>query len=279
MIFSHTITNMLENKDTQKALGATVIILIIGFIGWYIVRDISHTNSTKDIDTTIEDGSLESLIESGDAEIVGIPVDVDLNTNSVSKPTLGRTITMPERFTPEAVTILQNNIATLTAQLKENPDSLQAWSDLANQYKIIDDFEGAREIWEYLILVTQNNTVIRISLGNLYHYQLRNFEKSEAVFKEALRVNDKTVEVYVGLHELYRYSYKTGSTLAVDILKEGITAVPENTDIRMLLASYYTKLDMKAEATAVYEEVLMMANSAGNTNLVTIIEAAIQSLK
>ena len=63
------------------------------------------------------------------------------------------------------------------------------------------------------------------------------------------------------------------------LLKEGIAVVPDNTDIRMLLASYYTELGMKDEARAVYEEVLVIADTAGNTNLVTITEAAIDSLK
>lgn len=271
---------MFTDKNTQKVVGAVIIILLLGFVGWYIARDFSPLSSEKvGESTTVENGSIESLVESGDAEIVEIPVDVNLNANSIAQPTLNRTITMPERFTPEAVRILQNNIATLTTQLEEDPSLFHSWSDLATQYKIIDDFEGAREVWEYLIKITKDNAIIRISLGNLYHYQLRDFEKSEEVFKDLLSINEKTVEAYVGLHELYRYSYKTDTTLAIDILKEGIAAVPNNTDIRMLLASYYTKLEMKDEARAVYEEVLVMANSAGNTNLVTITEAAIESLK
>lgn len=270
---------MTLHKDTQKALGATVIILVIGFIGWYIVRSIPSTNSTQYIDTSIEDGSLDALVESGDAQVEEIPVDINLDANTAIRPKLDRSTVIPSRFSPEAVTILENNITKLKDQLANDPNSFQGWIDLANQYKIIDDFKGAAEIWEFLSITAEGNTISRINLGNLYHYELKDFEKSEAIFRDVISINNEIVDAYTGLHELYRYSFKKPTTLAVDVLKEGIAAIPNNIDLRMLLASYYTKLDMKTEANAVYEDVLVMARNAGNTNLVTIIEAAIQSLK
>ncbi|MFC1731275.1 tetratricopeptide repeat protein [candidate division KSB1 bacterium] len=265
---------MIENKNTQKAVGAVIIIVLIGFVGWYIARDFSLTDTD-----TIEDGSIESLVESGDAEVNEIPVGVDLNIDAVVRPELGRAVVMPERFSSEAIVILLNNIATLTEQLKEDSNSFHSWSDLAAQYKIIDDFEGAKEIWEFLITTAKENVGPYINLGNLYHYQLKDYEKAESAFKDALNINDKLEQAYSGLHELYRYSYKIDTTLAVDILKEGVVAIPDSVDLRMLLASYYTKLGMNDDARAVYEEVLIMANTAGDTNLVTIVEAAIESLK
>jgi len=201
------------------------------------------------------------------------------SADEVLRPKLDRVIVIPERFSPEAEAILRKNIDTLKTQLKGDPNSFQAWSDLANQYKILDDFEGAREIWEYLSIAAEGNTVSKINLANLYHYQLRDYEKSEAIFRDVIAMNGQIVEAYTGLHELYRYSFKTPTTLAIDVLKEGITAIPDSIDLRMLLASYYTELKLEEEARAVYGEVLTMANEAGDTNLVTIVEAAIDSLK
>lgn len=270
---------MFKDKNTQNALGATIIILVIGFITWYIVRDVTPTGQQGEGVNTVKEGNIEALVESGYAEIDEIPVNLDLKADSIVRPELGRAIVMPERFTNEAIEILINNISTLTAQLKEDPNSFQAWTDLAAQYKIIDDFEGAIEIWNFLSIAAEGDTGSRINLGNLYHYQLREFEKSEAVFKDVIGINKRIVEAYTGLHELYRYSYKTDTTLAIDILKDAIVTIPDSIDLRMLLASYYTELGMKNEADAVYEDVLTMAQSAENTNLVTIVEAAIESLK
>ncbi len=271
-------TDKINSEKTQKIIGITVTVLLVGLIGWYVMRDISPVNPTGELDK-VGGGSIEALVESGDAEIKEIPTGLDLDVDTVARPKLGRAITFPDRFSSEAIEILVNNIATLTTQLKEDPNSFQAWSDLAIQYKIIDDFEGAAEIWGFLIISTEDNVNTRINLGNLYHYQLREYEKSEAVFKEIIDIDSSVSGAYTGLHELYRYSYKTDTAQAIDILKEGVVAVPDDIDIRMLLASYYTKIDMKDEALLVYEEVLVMANTAGNTNLVTIIESAIQNLK
>ena len=279
-VFPRTITSMFKDKNTQKVLGATVVILLVGFIGWYIVQDISSKDTKKEAvkgeEKIIKEGDIGALGRGGDVEIKEIPIGTDSST--LLHPKLGRIVVMPDRFTPEAIEILTNNIATLTTKLKEDPSSFENWSSLAIQYKVIDDFEGAVEIWKFLISASEGNIDSRINLGNIYHFQLREYEKSEAVFKEVIAINKSIVGAYTGLHELYRYSYKTDTTLALDILKEGVVVISDTIDLRMLLASYYTKLDMKDEALSVYEEVLSMAEALGNTNLVTIIEAAIQSL-
>ncbi len=288
-VFSHTITDMIENKtmdkNRQKALGVAIIILLIGLIGWYIVRDVSpqdsreNQNSGENIEDTVSSGDITALIESGDAEIQEIPVEIDTTANTLVKPELSRNIVIPARFNGDAETIMRNNIEKFRAQLNEDSDSFEAWSNLAIQYKIIDDFEGAVEIWEYLSLVTTDNIETRLNLGNVYHFELKEYEKSEKVFKEVLNIKKHTIGAYTGLHELYKYSYKTDTTLALDILKEGADVMTEDIDLRILLASYYTELGMKTEATAVYEEALAKAEAIGNTNLVTIIKAAITSLK
>ncbi|MEX0651951.1 MAG: hypothetical protein WD509_00545 [Candidatus Paceibacterota bacterium] len=269
---------MIQDTRTQKLIGVGVIAILIGFIGWYIARDFSLFSQEEKM-TQAEGESIESLVERGDAEVKEIPVIVDLNTNTITQPELNRTMTMPDRFSPEAVTILEKNIATLKTQLQGDKDSFQAWSDLAVQYKIIDDFEGAREIWEYLRIAAKAETQPLINLGSLYHYELKEFEKSESAYQEAIKRDGTAVEAYTGLHELYRYSYKTSTTLAVDTLKEGIIAVPRNTDIRMVLASYYEKLGKRDEAKTEYEKARTIATEEGNTNLVTIINAAIENLK
>ena len=270
---------MFKNEKVQKIFGLVFTVLLIGLVGWYITRDISTVDIKQDGQDVIESESLEDLVKDGSAEVEEIPVDVDLKADSVSRPNLDRAIILPSRFLGEAETIVLNNISTLVAQLKEDPNSFQAWSDLATQYKIIDDFEGSAEIWEFLSIATGDNIDTRINLGNLYHYHLRDFLKSEEVFKEVLDINSNSTEAYTGLHELYRYSYKTDTFLAVDILKEGIEVIPNNIDLRMLLASYYTELDMFDEAKVVYEEVLVMAEATDNTNLISIIKAAIDNLK
>jgi tetratricopeptide (TPR) repeat protein len=273
------LTDKINNGKMQKALGAVVIIILIGLFGWYVVRDIQPQDSKNGVENTMNDGGIGVDIKTDGGDVVITEIPIDSGTDTITQPELNRTVVMPDRFSPEAVAILQNNIDTVTAQLKEDPNSFQAWSDLANQYKIIDDFEGAIEIWEYLSIVAEGNTVSRINLGEVYHYYLKEYKKSESVFKDIIDINNGITGAYTGLHELYRYSYKIETTLAIDALKEGITAIPDNIDLRMLLASYYTELGMIDEANAVYEEVLVMANAKGNTNLVTIIEAAIQSLE
>lgn len=274
------ITNKINSEKIQKILGAIVVIILIGLFGWYVVRDISPLTSegvskdkeavsNNDIDVSVE-------TEGGDVEIKEIPKGF---MNIVAQPKLYRVVVMPERFSPEAVAILQNNIDTLTSQLKEDSGSFQAWSDLANQYKIIDDFTGAVEIWEYLSIVAEGNIVSRINLGEVYHYYLKEYGKSEAVFNEVIAINKGTVGAYTGLHELYRYSYKTDTTLAIDILKDGIVAVSDNIDLLVTLAGYYRDIGMIDDAKTTYIKARDEAEMKGNTSLVNLINEELTGLE
>ena len=280
MAFSNTIVFMFKNKDTQKFIGAIVVLLLAGVFVWYITKDLSSV-TPKESGNVVKEASTSpsiKLVKNGNIKIKKIPVNTNFDANTLARPKLNRVIVIPKRFPPEAVKILQNNITKLTTELKKNPDSFSDWSDLAKQYYIIDDFKGAVEIWKYLTVVAKGDTVSLVNLGKVYFYQLKDYKKSETAFKKAISINSKLTEAYVGLHNLYRYSYKTDTTLAIDILKEGIKST-NSTDLQMLLASYYTKLGMKDKAEEVYKEVLVVANTSGNTNLVTIVKAAINSLK
>lgn len=227
---------MFKNTEIQKVVSLVVILILLGFVIWYILKDLSIIKSKVN---TQQEENTDSIVVEDNAEIDEIPVNLNLNADEMLRPKLNRIIIMPERFSSEAVVILENNIKTLISQLNEDPNSYQAWSDLANQYKTIDDFDGAIEIWEYLSISAEGETISKINLGNLYHYELKEFEKSESAFKDALVINKKIIEAYTGLHELYKYSYKQDTTLATDILLEGLEKNPNNIDLLIALASYY----------------------------------------
>ena len=62
-------------------------------------------------------------------------------------------------------------------------------------------------------------------------------------------------------------------------LKDGIAAIPQDTDLHMLLGGYYAERGLSDQAKAVYEEALTNAQEKGNTSLVTTIQTAIDDLK
>ena len=269
------LTHLLQNKSIREFLGAAVVVIVVVLVGWYIVRDIASTGK----ENVVQEGGIGADIREGGGTIEQLPVDTTITPPSaIAAPKLERSLTFPDNFDETAQTIIQNNIIALTAVLKEQPDSFSAWSDLAIQYKIIGDYEGAAEIWEYLNKVAEGNTISRVNLGNLYHYQLKNYEKSETNFKDALRINKELSEAYTGLFELYRYSFRTNTSEAENILKEGIAALPQNIDFVMTLAGYYKEKGRSDDAKETYKKARILAETAGNETLVSAIDDELSAL-
>ena len=94
----------------------------------------------------------------------------------------------------------------------------------------------------------------------------------------AIANNPLSSHVYRGLHELYVYSYKQNTEAAADILKEGLEHMPGNTDILLLLASYYKNKNDTQNAKTYYELARVEAEKQNNVNLVDLINSDLENL-
>ncbi len=269
ILFLHYNTvHMFENKKVQGALGVLLAVILLAGGGWYVFNDIQR----------------EERVQETENEEVAAKDDPGYTINFEKIPTtpapeLYRAVTVPDNFPADAEVIVRQNIETLRNEIEENPDLFQSWINLASQYKIIQDYEGAIEIWEYLNETAPQNTLSRVNLGGVYHYELQEYEKAEENFREALSIEASTPQAYLGLHELYLYSYKINTTLAEDVLKEGIAALPDNIDLVTTLASYYKNNDQVEEAIGAYEDARELAEELDNQGLVNAINTEIEKLK
>lgn len=201
--------------------------------------------------------------------------------NEEQQPSLEREIVIPEGFPADASRIVRQQIADLRERLEENPADYPSWLDLAINYKVIEDYEGAREIWEYVTLAAPMEPVSFQNLGNLYDLYLKDYEKAEARYKEAIRLAPDQAQTYMGLHELYRYSYKTDTNAAVEVLIEGVRAVtpPADFDLRVMLAGYYKEKGDTQNALRYYREAREQAVRLNNTALVQHMDTEIGALE
>src|SRR3989344_9643212 len=194
-------------------------------------------------------------------------------------PSLDRPLTFPTDFPTEARAILEANVATLREKIRSNPEVADDWFDLAIQYKTINDFDGAIEIWKYFA-EAKNHPVAYYNLGSTYHLDLKQYAQSENYYRKAIEANPGFALNYSGLHELYKYSYKQDGTLAADVLKEGIEKVSDNgrIDLMTALAGYYVEKGDKTQAVEWYGKAKLAATSAGNPDLAGQIQKQIDLL-
>lgn len=200
--------------------------------------------------------------------------------NPKIQPSLNRSLSFPKDFPGDAKAIVIKRVGELRDTLKKNPGDYASWLDLAIQYKIISDFEGARQIWEYVNVAAPTQSISFQNLGNLYDLYLKDYPKSEENYLKAIANAPGIPAAYLGLHELYRYSYKADTTAAVDILKQGIDAVksPDNLDLMIMLASYYKDKGDKSNAIKYYGEVRSKAQTLKNYDLANQMTTEIKAL-
>ena len=269
------------NKNIYILIGIMVI------IGAFVAYDFNREDTLLDNDKKeITDGDVGVVLseDSGDADIKQIPItDNVVKEQEIDYPELTSSVVFPDSLSEDARVIIANNIATLINKLEKEENSFGGWFDLAAQYKIIEDYESTRDIWEFLgESFTGNNTVFS-NLGNLYHYDLKDFPKSEESFRKAIENDKSNIQSYIGLHELYKYSYKQETSLVIDILIEGIEDNPINIDLMITLANYYKERGNMSKgdqtnAQKYYEQARDEAQKIGNTQLVDAINTELENL-
>lgn len=229
----------------------------------------------------------------------GMPTPQPLASTSTAPTTPGYTIeVIPNEETPEplkapnlerAVTFsgsvpestqaaLRARHAELVARLTADPTNGGAWFNLALVYHEANDYDGAREIWEFLAGALPEDTTALDNLGKLYLYNLKDYPKSESYFMGSIMRNPELTTPYLELFNLYRYSYKTDTAAAVDMMSLMKARFPGNTDPHMLLAGYYRDTKDYAHARVEYEAALDIARTAGNVALVGAIGNELSSL-
>lgn len=123
--------------------------------------------------------------------------------------------------------------------VKTNPSFFTGWIQVGIFKKIIGDFEGARDAWEYASLIEPLNSLSFANLGELYWRYLYEYPKAEANLKISIKNKSNDVQTYVSLAELYYYSYKEKAEEADDVLLQGLEANPQNETLMRRLAYLY----------------------------------------
>ncbi|QQG45481.1 MAG: hypothetical protein HYW89_00890 [Candidatus Sungiibacteriota bacterium] len=123
--------------------------------------------------------------------------------------------------------------------VKARPNFFTGWIQVGIFKKIIGDFEGARDAWEYASLLEPLNSLSFANLGELYWRYLKDFPKAEANLKISLKNKPADVQTHVSLAELYYYSYKEKAEEADDVLLRGLEANPQNQTLMSRLAYLY----------------------------------------
>jgi tetratricopeptide (TPR) repeat protein len=189
-------------------------------------------------------------------DISGVPSVTDSPMPSASLPPIIKPVAykgrdpmevrpLPEEvklFTEEQRQQIYNSIGNYGQEVKDNPDNFNSWIRLGVLKKNIGDFEGARDAWEYASVIRPQNSLSYFNLGFLYWRYLKEFALSEKNFKISIQNKSDDASTYVGLSQLYFYSYESKKDQADDVLNQGLIANPDSGDLMRELAAYYERI-------------------------------------
>lgn len=265
-----------EKTNSKLSLIITVIIviaLIIGsgvYIYWNsVVNENSSDNEISQEVNIIEEGDVSIEIDElggSGVTIKQIPIETDNTAPTFSIPDIDRPLVFDSTIPKSAQKQIGDKIENLKKTIKDEPTRIDYWLDLGVQWNIIGDYEGAKIAWEYAVSMNPQDSTIFSNLGKLYHLYLNDFPKSEKNLLKAIENSPNTIAHYHDLHELYRYSYKQDTKLAVEVLLEGLAENPNNVDILVTLATYYKEISDNTNAKKYYEQAREEAQKLlGNT--------------
>lgn len=219
------------NKKNMGILGIIALAIIAGFL---IYRD---TRGSKiEITGETADGVKNMGISmTGDGKVEVIPFE---DKKLPPMPSLTREFAPSVSINPDLLKAVQGKMAVTIANLEKNSNDKDSWIALGGERKVLGDYEGARDAWEYAKALEPGDVTAWSNLADLYHFYLKDFAKSEKNWKQAIVLKPDYAQGYRGLYELYTYSMPEKSTEIPAILSQGIAKIPEATDLKVLLENY-----------------------------------------
>lgn len=229
-------------KRIYIASAGFLILLVVSLAWYYGYRGTPEQESQKATEERKEGGKEEdspapAIVDiegSGRYTVSAVPLSEIPSREGM--PRLRREVLFSASFSPEAQGIMRQKIDASIAALEKDPRVLDEWMQLAILRKTVDDYEGAREIWEFLARTSPNQFGPFANLASLYAFDLKDAARAEQNFTTALALWTKDISVWRNAHDFYRHVRKNDEK-AKQMLREGIEHT-KSPDLQYLLDHY-----------------------------------------
>jgi tetratricopeptide (TPR) repeat protein len=138
----------------------------------------------------------------------------------------------------DALARYQAELATLKNDLALHPNNFDEWLRLGVIKQFFNNFIGARDAWEYAVLVAPKNSTAYFNLGGLYGDYLHDFPKAEKDYLKAIENDPKLPYFYTGLADFYWTFDVSKKAQAADVIRRGLVALPDDPALLAALKIY-----------------------------------------
>ncbi len=245
-----------------------ILLIIIGVIfgAFFYYKKDSVNSLDQEIKNEYIKEDNSKLTEEKKIEIKNTPISGSNIPKYTGRPLnevrFGKGFSAPEDLIEKNKVDL-NTLASLLSEKPVGDGGVDDWIALGGIKKFFNDYEGARDAWEYAGVLYPNNSLSFVNLGNLYGFYLNNNSKAELNFKRGLFNDSYQSAYYMNLADFYKSVYTEKKTETPKVLLEGMSVI-KDVNLVLSLATYYRDIGDKANAVKYYEEVLKMEpNTAG----------------
>lgn len=193
-------------------------ILLFGLVFYFYISSQSTNPQKEDIYSENAEENTDGIKNNEQSDNPQNNISEDVVTGV---PSIDRPIIAPSGMSEDKVALAREKIQELSAILKENSRLFSHWLDLGTYRKMIEDFDGAFEAWQYASVLQPNDARPYNNIGNLYVYYLHNNEEGEKYLLEAIEKSPDGLQYYAAAFEFYYYVLKDEKR-GKDILEEGI---------------------------------------------------------
>ena len=156
--------------------------------------------------------------------------DSNIKLEKIERPNLDKKLIFPAGMSDASKRDAQTKLRAIIEALKARPTDAQMWNDLGLYRKLIEDYQGAREAWEYAALLLPTWSPPYSNLANLYTFEIKDLAKAEGYYAQAIETDPQILDYYYHAHDFYIYHLKDVAK-ARAVLELGIKNIDDKTDI------------------------------------------------
>lgn len=213
----------------NKIIAPVIIVIAVLVLGYYFYADYKKTGEMTITDNqSSQENNATSSLESAPE------VNANKKVISAPAPSLDRPIVYPADMPTQIKEDNQSKISAIIKNLKLNQDSFNDWIDLGLYRKLLGDYEGARQAWEYASLLRPQSPASFSNLGILYGYYLKDAPKAEKSFLKAIENDPKDINLYFQTYDFYKDVTKDLAK-AKAIIETGLKNNPADKDLENML--------------------------------------------
>lgn len=243
------------NKNILIVSGAIIVLAIIIVANFIFKGDVSvPTNNSNNTDNSENSpvGNSNSSANVSDQNIVTREVP-PYSGRPINEVRFGTGFSAPQ----SAITQKTKDLNVLLVALGKDPFNINDWITVGIIKKFFNDYEGARDAWEYVTILYPRDPLAFENLGNLYALYLHDNAKAEYSYKKAIENNSLEPSFYIALADFYK-NFLGDNSKAIDTLLSGLEKI-KDVNLFLSIASLYRDIGDKANAVKYYQEVLKIS--------------------